>query len=320
MRNNSEAHGKTRETTATLTGTLDLAGRVVLLATDGSVGAVAGARIASLLARERGARIHTLSVVDTRSAAVPPPLDVALAIANVSIGPEVHAEQARTLRARLSAATGQPIDWTVEITLGTPAVGIVREARRVGAALIIVGLRRHGRLERAVHDETALSVIRHAECPVLAVTEDTTALPTRLLAALDFSEASLEAARTASAIAGPDAMLVLAYVSPDPRTGEEGEAFVHELGVRAGFARMEEELRREGVALNRVVLQRDVARTKAETLLHQADALRSDLIAVGSVRRGRVDRWLTGSVSTDIVRDGRRSVLIAPPVKKDQRA
>ena len=38
------------------------------------------------------------------------------------------------------------------------------------------------------------------------------------------------------------------------------------------------------------------------------------LVAAGSVRYGRLDRWLLGSVSTALVRDGRLSVLSVPPV------
>ena len=39
----------------------------------------------------------------------------------------------------------------------------------------------------------------------------------------------------------------------------------------------------------------------------------AEMIASGSARLARVDRWLLGSVSTDLVRDGRRSVLVVPP-------
>ena len=103
----------------------------------------------------------------------------------------------------------------------------MKEARRVGAVLIIVGLRRHGRLDRAVHDETTLNVIRRASCPVLGVTEGTRDLPTHMLVAMDFSEASDIAARTAQSIAGEDPTLVFAYVAT-PRTLslEEGETVI----------------------------------------------------------------------------------------------
>jgi len=294
--------------------TLDLSGRAVLLATDGSASSLAAAHVAHALARTHHAAIHVVSVVDTRSAAVPPPLDIALAMGDAAAGPSIHAEQEKNVRENLGAAIGEDLDWPVRVTLGTPAAAIVKESRRTGAVLIIVGLRRHGRLDRAVHDDTALNVMRHASCPVLGVTEGMTELPTRVIAAMDFSEASLIAARTAQAVTGESARLVLAYVSPPSALAmEEGETLIHELGVHAAFAKVARDLRQDRITFDHVVLHQAVQHSVAESILQYADTARCDLVAAGSVRRGRLDRWLMGSVSTDLVRDGSRSVLVAPP-------
>ena len=296
---------------------LDLAGRAVLFASDGSPSAVAGAHIAHALARKYHAAIHVVSVVDTRGAPVPPPLDLALAMGDATFGEAVHAKQAEEVRAGLAGALGRQVDWPVRMMLGTPAGCIVKEARRIGAVLIIVGLRRHGRLDRALHDETALNVMRHASCPVLGVTEGTRSLPSRVLVAMDFSEASIIATRTAQSIAGDDTVLVLAYVAPPSTLGqEEGETAIHELGVRAGFAQVAEDLRKDCITFDHVVLHQAIKRTTAESLLEYANEVRCDLLAAGSVRRTGLDRWFMGSVSTELVRDGLRSVLIAPPASK----
>jgi len=290
----------------------------VLFATDGSPSAIAGAHVAQELARKCHAVIHVVSVVDTRGTAVPPPLDLALAMADATVGSAVHAEQADAVRAGLTGAIGEPVQWPVRVRLGTPAASIVKEAKRVGAVLIIMGLRRHGRFDRAVHDETTLNVIRRASCPVLGVTEETRGLPTRVLIAMDFSEASVIATRTAQSVAGENAVLVLAYVGrPSTLTLEEGECVIHELGVAAAFARVEKDLKQDGITFDHIVLHQAIERTTATSLLEHADEARCDLIAAGSVRRGRLDRWRMGSVSRDIVRDGRRSVLIAPPARDD---
>jgi nucleotide-binding universal stress UspA family protein len=207
------------------------------------------------------------------------------------------------------------------VRLGTPAGSIVKEARRVGAVLIVLGLRRHGRIDRATHDETTLNVIRRASCPVLGVAEGTRDLPTRVLAAMDFSEASVIATRTAQSIAGEDPTLVLAYVAA-PRTLslEEGETFIRTLGISAGFASVAEDLAKDGTTFDHIVLNQPSTQTTAESLLEYADAARCDLLAAGSVRRGRLDRWRMGSVSRDLVRDGRRSVLVAPPARESSDA
>src|SRR3954468_17796709 len=67
---------------------LDLHGRAVLLATDGSPAALAAARVADELARTHQARVHVVSVVDTRSAPLPPPVDAALVMGDFVSGEE----------------------------------------------------------------------------------------------------------------------------------------------------------------------------------------------------------------------------------------
>jgi nucleotide-binding universal stress UspA family protein len=293
---------------------LDLTGRAVLLATDGSPSAVAAARVAHALASQHHALVHVVSVVDTRPAPIPPPLDIALAWGDAIGGPELHREQERSVRAELSGALGEPIAWPVRIMLGTPATAIMQEAHTVGAALIVVGLRRHSRLDRAVHDETTLNVMRGAACPVLGVVAEQSDLPRRILAALDFSEGSLVALRAGRAIAAPNATLVLAYVQPMSNfLSDEGEATIHELGVQAGFAKLARDVGDEGIRFDHVVLHHAPPQSVGQALLEYADEANCDLITAGSVQHSRLDRWMVGSVSTEMVRDGRRSVLIVPP-------
>lgn len=292
----------------------NLSGRVVLLATEGAGGGVAGAHIALALAATYHATVHVISVVDTRPALMPPPLDLARAVSDASLDPVAASPSVQAIRAALSAATGQAIDWPVRIMLGTPASAIVEEAQRIGATLIIVGLHPHGRLSSALNEMTALTVMRHATCPVLGVVPGTTMLPTRVLAAVDFSETSLVATRAAHAVVGHGALFVLAHVAPlTAMLPDDGELVIRELGVQAAFARSVRELGDEGITFDHVVLHHELPRTVADVLLEYAENAKSDLIAAGSVRRGLLDRWMLGSVSADLVRDGRRSVLIVPP-------
>jgi nucleotide-binding universal stress UspA family protein len=299
---------------ATQLRTLDLAGRAVLLATDGSPAALAAARLASELASAHHARIHVVSVVDTRSAPLVPPLDMALALGDVVSGEGIHEEQKNEIRQQLSAAIGASIDWPVRVMLGTPATSIVREAHRVGAALVILGLRRHGRVDRAVHDETTLNVMRSASCPVLGVVAEMQALPRRVLSAVDFSDGSLLAVRGGKAVAHEGAVLVLAYVHPlNGFLDDEGECRIHDMGVTAGFAKLATELGDEAVKFDHVVLHHAPSQSRAQSILEYADEIGADLITAGSVQHSRLDRWMVGSVSGELVRDGRRSVLVVPP-------
>jgi nucleotide-binding universal stress UspA family protein len=169
-----------------------------------------------------------------------------------------------------------------------------------------------------VHDETALNIMRSAACPVLGVVAEMSDLPRRILAAVDFSDGSIVAMRAGRAIAGDDATLVLAYVQPmSGFLADEGEATIHDLGVQAGFAKLARELDECGMRFDHVVLHNAPPQSRGEALLEYAEEVGSDLITAGSVQHSQLDRWMVGSVSTELVRNGRRSVLIVPPRHRD---
>jgi len=296
---------------------VDIGGRAVLLATDGSPAAASATRLAQVLAEQRQADIHVLVVLDMRRSAIPPPLDLALQIADESVGPGVHAEQEAAVRTGLASTLGRDVSWPVRMGVGVPAAAIVREAHRIDASLIIMGLRRHSRTDRVLNDETTLNVIRTSSCPVLGVAPGLEQLPARVLSAMDFTSASVSAAATARAIMDTSGVMTLAYVPMLPIVAaDDGEGIVHALGLQAGFEQLERNLGRDGLALDHVVMHHELGRPVAELLLEGVDATSAQLIAAGSARPSRVDRWMLGSVSTDLVRDGRCSVLIVPPAAK----
>ena len=295
----------------------DFTGRTVLLATDGSPSSVAAAHVAYALAREKRAIVHAVTVMNTRPEHAPAPLDLALALTCESDGESTRTHQIALLRDTLSATLGVAVHWPVRIMIGELAPAIVQEANRIHATLIVIGLRRHGPLDRIMHDETTLSVVRRARCPVLGVASTLHGLPTRVLAALDFGRSSETAARRGAGLLAEDGSMVLAYVAPQSGDGaEEGEALIRELGVAAAFDRCEEELPRSVARLDRVVVHHKLPQPTAKLLLEYAVTTRADLVVAGSRRQRRMDRWLLGSVSTELVRDGRRSVLIVPPERE----
>jgi nucleotide-binding universal stress UspA family protein len=293
---------------------LELSGRAVLLATDGSACADAAARVAYELARKYHAVIHVVSVVDPRAAVIPSPLYVAFEMGDAGTLSETRHEHEHAVSAELVRAVGAKIDWPVRVMFGTTAASIVQEANHLGAVLVLLGLRRHSRLERAVHDETALNVMRTASCPVLGVVAEMNGLPARVLASVDFGDGSVLAARAARAMLGDGATMTLAYVQPvNGFLLDEGECRIHDMGVKAGFTKLREEFGGTGVRFDHVVLHHDTGQSPAQALLEYADEIGSDLITAGSVQHSRLDRWMVGSVSMELVRDGRRSVLIVPP-------
>jgi nucleotide-binding universal stress UspA family protein len=293
-----------------------LASRVVLLATDGTSTSAGATHVAYALAQELGAGVHVVSVFDTRGVPIPSGIGGALQVAHEVVGQGVHTEQEHAVRGTLAATLGRDVDWPVRMSLGAPSSAIVREARRLEASMIVMGLRRHGRAERVLNDETTLNVVRTAPCPVLGVVPDLKRLPRAVLAAVDFSSASMSAASVARALIPREGRLTLAYVSKDEYPPDDGEGVIHALGVEAGFERASRALAEDGVTVDHVVLHPKPMQPVSELLLELSEGTSVEVVAAGSARLSRVERWMLGSVTTDLVRDGRLSVLVVPPAGK----
>jgi nucleotide-binding universal stress UspA family protein len=290
-----------------------LHGRKIVLAVDDSPAATSAIHVAAALASECGVAVQAVDVIDYGTAPIMPLLDASRGFADFGIGPEVQAEREVQLRKRLEATVGRQPDWESCVVLGSPAGALTGQAREVDAAIIVMGLRAHGHVDRALHDETTLNVIRHATCPVLAVTAGMTTLPRRILVAIDFSPNSIEAARSAVSIAPRGAHVNLVYAPASlPRMPEDGEGVVHDLGVKTAFEQLVASLATGEISISHVVLHRELGKGTAQVLLEYASDIGADLIATGCVGRSIIQRMLVGSVSTDLVRQGRFSMLVAP--------
>ena len=291
----------------------------LLVAVTGGPDTAAPVAVAHALERRYTTGVSAIQVLDISAAALPTPLPSAFALARKLIGDAPYEADARALREQFAQLLGVPIEWPVNIALGTPATEILRHAEAHGAALIVMGLRRHGTVDRLLRDETTLAVARRAHAPVLAVVPDVRGLPRRAVVGVDFGPASMRAARAAlDVLARPvtrgSALLRLVYVDrgvgDDAREGSSGEGVIIRLGVKAAF----EELIRELEIPKEVHVDSTMLHGEPSVeLLAFATESEADLIAVGSQRHDRVERWILGSVTTEIVRDGRCSVLVIPP-------
>jgi len=191
-------------------------------------------------------------------------------------------------------------------------VEVLRVAEDQRAELIVTGLRPHAFLDRVFRDETALAVMRHASVPVLAVTPALTRLPRSIAVAVDFSRASMAAARVAMTLVEDGGSLLLVYVESavERLTGGEGFGVIYAQGVSAAFARLRQELRgSRNVNIETLVLDGRVA---AE-LLSFAERADVDVLAVGSQRHSIAHRAFLGSVTTALARAATRSLLVVPP-------
>ena len=291
-----------------------LSRRAVLLVFDDSAEAESAARVVDAIATRLHATVSVVSIVAATPVPIPFPLGVAIAMGEEIAGGTIHEEQERDIRDRLSALLARPIEWPTAIELGAPSDAIARQAARAKVALVVMGLRRHGRVDRAVHDETALSVMRKAAGPVLGVAAGSVDLPTSALVAMDFSRASVHAAATAATLMATGGRLTLAHVESMMESAPDaGEGVVHSLGLEAAFERLERALASDVLLVDHVVLHHAAPGMPSSVLLQFAEGRGIDLLVAGSARHGRLDRVLLGSVSAELVRDGRYSVLIVPP-------
>lgn len=286
---------------------------MLLLASDGSSAASAATRVTAALAAARTTDVRVLSVLPTQL--YPPALSdggIAAPIGNLDTSHDTERPQG-ILREQISIAGVRPDQWPLDLEIGPPATIIVREARRRMASMVVMGLRRHSTVDRWLRDETTLRVVRESPVPVLAVTPTLTDLPKRIAVAVDFSRASLRAARTAIGLLGPNASVFVVYVGPEMDRAEEheGAGVIHSQGIMAAFARLRRKLMvPTGVQIEAVMLKGN----PGAELLSFAERADIDLIAVGSHRHPFLSRLLVGSVTTTLVRDAHRSLLVSPPI------
>lgn len=143
--------------------------RKILVAVDGSAASSKGLREAIRVAKADGARLFILHVVDEFQAFAA--LD-GMAAASVDLVPMLRQGGERILaKARALAQKNKlPVKTILRERVGGPAAyPIVREARKLGADLIVLGT--HGRrgVRRLVLGSDAEQVVRTASVPVLLV-------------------------------------------------------------------------------------------------------------------------------------------------------
>jgi len=291
----------------------------IVVAVSGDAADAGPVRVASALEARYGSRVSAIQVLDVSDLPLPTPLPVAFTLARNIIGDSPYAEDAVARRGQFSDWVGRPNEWPVRISVGAAAYEILRYAESQGAALIVMGLRHHGVVDRILRDETTLTVARRARGLVLGVTPALIGPPHRAIVGVDFGPASIRAARAALDVlghrpSGQGMMLRLVYVD---RSGVEGrredtagEALIKHLGVDSAFEQLVRELAAPPGVHIECVTRHGLPATE---LLACADESRADLIAIGSVRHERLERWILGSVTTEVIRDGRCSVLVIPP-------
>jgi nucleotide-binding universal stress UspA family protein len=237
---------------------------------------------------------------------------------------DLKALLARELRAEVPEAIRQ----SLVARQGKPA-GVLNEiAREYGAGLIVVGGRRHGALARGFGGSTAHNLVRTADAPVLVV-ESSSRAPARVLAAVDFSEASCPTLGAAARFADLfDAQLGVVHAV---EFGAPSTSIPFTLDLNLLETQSRAELEQLVEAENAPVAPDDrlIRSGRAdEEIAEAAVAWHADLVVLGSHGRGWIDRLLIGSTTERLLHRLPASLLVVPiskpaalrPVPEKQRA
>ena len=269
----------------------------LLLALASDEPAVAAIRLTQALALSRGAVPTVLRALGDVRAAEASASPLAGVVVEEYLGPDYLDECRGALEQQVTSVAGE-VDWKLWVTDEMPVDAIVEGALALRAGLIVMGLRRHGVLRRMITRDLLAEVVRVARVPVLAIRPDLTALPQRIVVAVDFGPASIRAAHLARRLLADNGALYLVHVTS-----------VNSDRLRRGLDRIAADLEPAGgVTTSSILLHGDIQ----SAIEGCAQALGADLLAVGSEEHSLLDRITVGRMSMKLAHTARWSMLIAP--------
>jgi nucleotide-binding universal stress UspA family protein len=284
----------------------------ILLATDGSRDAKAAVAFLEHLPLPERSRVRIVSVIAPRPAPADLPGLQPYHDAVAAEGRRVVDEARASLSVRAATETA--------VLEGAPRDEIVRDAREWGADLVVVGARGLGLVDTLLLGGVSLAVARQVDSAVLVVKGAGHRLE-HVVVGLDGSDEALNAARFLASLpleAGHSVRLV-GVVEPIHFPTTAPALVRHH--IAAAIHQMKEERRAAlGKALDQAASLFEargasVTRTTphghpAEVITAAAAEPRTDLVVVGARGLGGVRRLLLGSISENVLRDARCSVLI----------
>lgn len=280
----------------------------ILLATDFSERSDRALRRASLLARQSGAALSIVHVVDDDQ-----PRRI--------VESEEAAAGALLRELRNTVETVDAIACDTRIVLADPFAGIARAAAETAPDLLVIGPHRRQALRDVFVGTTAERTIRSVACPVLMVNAPPVAPYRHVILATDLSEGAAHAARAGAVrdIARAASATVL-HVYDAPATHL---AMSHALPADDRETYLEDQRRqaaRDLAAFVKAVdwplagqVPRLARNAPAEEILAAARDLAADLVVLGTHGRAGLARFFLGSVAEAVLRRADRDILAVPP-------
>jgi nucleotide-binding universal stress UspA family protein len=281
----------------------------ILVATDLSTRSHRAVQRAALLAKAHGAELTLVHVVDDDQ-----PKEI--------VDLEVR-ESGNFLRRQIETLPDlRGVRCRPEIATGDPFDRILRSAEAATADLVVMGTHRKQLLRDVFIGTTIERVIRTGPYPVLMVNREAELSYGSVLAAVDMSDASAHALKTADTLGLLDEVRVTVvyafvaaakgkmYVADVPKSriaeyvAEEQGRADHEVGVflsQNGFDAGWQRHIREGGA--------------TEVISIAVETMRPDLVVVGTHGRSRISKMFVGSVTESLLRALDTDILAVPPAR-----
>lgn len=276
----------------------------ILVATDLSARSDRAVARACRIAREQGARLHLLHVVDD---ALP---------ADMAEAQMVAAE--RTLeRVAASLPEAAGLEIARQVVAGDPWSVIVDTAETLPADLLVLGTARPDRMAGLFRGTTLDRVARSARCPVLRVAAPVTGAYRAPVVGVDFSDCARLAARLASRLV-PKAPLTLVHVYHVPfaaltgLSGGRGAPKWEKDRVEADISRRLNDLAKTAVMPGQASATILVEGSPEIVLPRQMEALGADLLCLGTHARSWLSEALLGSTAQAMLSDCPCDLLLAP--------
>ncbi len=278
----------------------------ILVGSDGTDASLGAIRVAMLLGRRKSASMHALTVATPFPHSFPSVFNVA---PPAMVDDENRRAALDVLRHQLAGVRGTR-GWTMRATTGFPADSILTAAARWPADLIVVGVGKHGFIDRLIGSETAVKIAMHSSAAVLAVPSSVTQLPLHAVAAIDFTEASVAAAMLAASVLGPNGLLTLAHAAFLVKDESDPGSLVdvYTAGAREKLGAIRDRIHRRTKRRVDFALRSGAV---VESLMEIATSRHADMIALGGHERDLVERLFTGSVRSSILRTTGCAVLVA---------
>ncbi|GAB4137506.1 MAG: universal stress protein [Sphingomonadales bacterium] len=281
--------------------------QTILVATDFSTRSDRAMRRATLLAKQAGAKLFIVHVVDDDQST--PIVETERLAAE-----KLLEEQAKTIHQvdGLFCAT--------RVILAAPFAGIAQAAVDAQADLLVIGPHRRQILRDAFAGTTAERSIRHASCPVLMVNATPVGAYRQALLTTDFSDCARAAAEAYYKLGiGADAKcgLLNVFEAPDLQ-----HVLIHTLKEEERDRYLDKEAAKAQAELAEFraslpfhscqLLARFRGSTVANEVLNMAEQSAADLIVLGTQGRSGIKKLFLGSVAEEVLRYAQCDVLAVP--------